>query len=47
MAGEVWGMDASLIGEMKAMAEDNRRLKRMFADVSVQNDLLKEALGKK
>ncbi len=41
------GMDASLISEMKAMAEENRRLKRTFADVSMQNDLLKEALGKK
>ena len=28
------------------MAEENRRLKRMYADVSMQNDLLKEALGK-
>ncbi|ATG37859.1 IS2 repressor TnpA (plasmid) [Phaeobacter piscinae] len=41
------GMDASLISEMKAMAEENRRLKRMYADVSMQNDLLKEALEKK
>ena len=41
------GMDASLISEMKAMAEETRRLKRMCADVSMQNDLLKEALGKK
>ena len=41
------GMDASLISEMKAIAEENRRLKRMYADVSMQNDLLKEALGKK
>ena len=40
-------MDASLISEMKAMAEENRRLKRIYADVSMQNDLLKEALGKK
>ena len=40
-------MDASLITEMKTMAEENRRLKRMYADVSMQNDLLKEALGKK
>ena len=29
------GMDASLIGEMKAMAEENRRPKRMFADVAL------------
>lgn len=41
------GMDASLISKMEAIAEENRRLKRMYADVSMQNDLLKEALGKK
>ncbi len=41
------GMDASLMGEMKSMAEENRRLKRMYAEMSMQNDLLKEALGKK
>lgn len=41
------GLDASMISEMKSMAEENRRLKRMFADLSMQNDLLKEALGKK
>jgi putative transposase len=29
------------------MEEENRRLKRMYADLSMQNDLLKEALGKK
>ena len=41
------GMDASLISQMKAMEDENRRLKRMYADLSMQNDLLKEALGKK
>ena len=40
------GMDASLIVEMKDMAEQNRRLKKMYAEMSMQNDLLKEALGK-
>ena len=39
------GMDASLIAEMKDMAEQNRRLKKMYAEMSMQNDLLKEALG--
>ncbi len=29
------------------MAEENRRLKRMYAEMSMQNDLLKGALGKK
>ena len=37
------GMDASLIAEMK----DIRRLKKMYAEMSMQNDLLKEAFGKK
>ena len=41
------GMDASLITGMKYMAEQSRRLKRMNAEMSMQNDLLKEALGKK
>jgi putative transposase len=41
------GMDASMMSEMKAIAEENRRLKRMYAEMSMQNDLLKEALGKK
>jgi len=41
------GMDASMMSEMKAMLEENRRLKRMYAEMSMQNDLLKEALGKK
>ena len=29
------GMDASMISEMKDMAEENRRLKRMYAEISV------------
>jgi putative transposase len=41
------GMDASMIGQMKDMAEENRRLKKMYAEMSIQNELLKEALGKK
>jgi len=32
---------------VKAMEDENRRLKRMYADLSMQADLLKEALGKK
>jgi putative transposase len=40
-------MDVSLTGQMKAMEDENRRLKRMYADLSMQADLLKEALGKK
>ena len=49
MALEVW-RDGRLYGEvsqMKALEEENRRLKRMYAELSMQADLLKEALGKK
>lgn len=41
------GMDASMISQMKALEEENRRLKKMYAEMSMQAELLKEALGKK
>ena len=41
------GMDVSMMSEKKALEDENRRLKRMFADLSMQNELLKEALGEK
>jgi putative transposase len=41
------GMDASMISQMKSIEDENRRLKKMFAELSMQNELLKEALGKK
>lgn len=37
------GMDASTAGPMKVIEDGNRRLKRMYADLSMQNDLSKEA----
>ena len=51
-AGGKWrakygGMDASMVSQMKAMEAENRRLKRMYAEMIMQNDLLKETLGKK
>jgi putative transposase len=41
------GMDTSMMAEMKTVHEENRRLKKMFAELSMQNELLKEALGRK
>ena len=40
------GMDASLISQMKAMEDENRRLKRMYADLSMQADLLRVDLSR-
>lgn len=41
------GMDASMISQMKALEDENRHLKKMYAEMSMQAELLKEALGKK
>ena len=35
-----------MIAQMKTLEDENRRLKKMFAELSMQNELLKEALGK-
>jgi putative transposase len=47
MAFQYGGMDASMISQMKALEDENRRLKKMYAEMSMQAELLKEALGKK
>jgi|TARA_B110000902_G_C14150992_1_gene529523 putative transposase len=41
------GMDANLISEMKQLQAKNARLKRIYADIAMQNELVKEALAKK
>ena len=41
------GMDASLMTRMKELEAENNRLKKMYADVQLQNDVIKEAIAKK
>ena len=41
------GMDIAMINEMKSISEENKRLKKMYAESQMQNELLKEALEKK
>lgn len=41
------GMDASMMARMKELEAENARLKKMYADVQLQNDVIKEALTKK
>ena len=41
------GMDASLMAHMKELEAENARLKKMYADVQLQNDVIKEAMQKK
>lgn len=41
------GMDASHLKRLKELEAENSRLKRMFADVSLQRDALKDLIEKK
>ena len=41
------GMDVSQLKELKELKEENRRLKQMYADLSLDNAMLKDVLSKK
>lgn len=41
------GMDASMMARLKELEAENARLKKMYADVQLQNDVIQEAMRKK
>ena len=41
------GMDNQQLKRLKELVDENRRLKRMFADLSLDHQLIKEVLEKK
>ena len=41
------GMDASLMSQLKELQDENRRLKKMYAEAQLSADLPKEAMSKK
>ena len=41
------GMDASLIARLKDLEEENRRLKKMYAEERLKAEIVQEALAKK
>ena len=41
------GMDASLMGRLKELEEENRRLKKMYAEERLKAEIVQEALTKK
>ena len=41
------GMDASLMSRMKELEEENRRLKKMYAEERLKAEIVQEALAKK
>ena len=41
------GMDASLMSRMKELEEENRRLKKMYAEERLKLEIIQEAMAKK
>ncbi len=41
------GMESQQLKKLKELEEENRKLKQMFADVSLDNQMLKDVLSKK
>jgi len=41
------GMDASKISRLKELEEENRRLKRMYAEERLKSEIIQEAMAKK
>jgi putative transposase len=41
------GMDAAYIKRLKELEEENRKLKQMYADISLENRALKDIISKK
>ncbi len=41
------GMDASMIARLKELEEENRRLKKMYAEERLKSEIVQEALKKK
>ena len=45
--GKFGGMDASMMKRMKELEDENRRLKKMYADERLKAEMVQEALAKK
>jgi putative transposase len=41
------GMDVSMLSKVKQLEAENNRLKRMYAELQLDHDVLKEAMTKK
>lgn len=41
------GMDASMMARLKALEDENRRLKKMYAEERLKVEIIQEAMAKK
>jgi putative transposase len=44
---QVWGLEASDIKRLKELEQENSKLKRLYADMALENAALKDVLAKK
>ena len=45
--GKYGGMDASMMARLKELEEENRRLKKMYAEERLKAEIIQEAMEKK
>lgn len=45
--GKYGGLELSEVQRLKELEEENRKLKRMFANLSLENEALKDVIAKK
>jgi len=41
------GMDASIVSRLKELEDENRRLKKMYAEERLKSEIIQEAMAKK
>jgi len=41
------GMDASMMSRLKELEDENRRLKKMYAEERLKSEIIQEAMAKK
>ena len=46
MEKQVWGLEVSQLKRLKELEEENRRLKKMFAELSLDHEILKDIIEK-
>lgn len=47
MARKLGGMDASIMARMRELEDENRRLKKMYAEEKLKAEIIAEAMQKK
>ncbi len=47
MARKLGGMDASIMARMRELEDENRRLKKMYAEEKLRAEIIAEAMQKK